>query len=101
MHNGATVAIRVSNGDSWLAQHLPPLISYARNENGLIIVTMDENDAADTQHVPTILVGARIAGGQLLTQTITHYNVTKTITDNFGAPAIGESVGLADLVPLP
>jgi acid phosphatase len=101
MHDGATIAIRVSNGDAWLSQHLPPLISYAREQNGLIILTMDENDFSENQHIPTILIGDRIAGGQIATQTITHYNVTKTITDNFGAPAIGNSLGLADLIPLP
>jgi acid phosphatase len=101
MHNGATVAIQVANGDSWLAQHLPPLISYAKNQNGLIILTMDENGFTENQHVPTILIGDRVAGGQVATQPITHYNVTKTITDNFGAAAIGNSAGLADLIPLP
>ena len=101
MHNGTTVAIQVSNGDTWLSQHLPPLISYARSHNGLIILTMDENDFREDQHIPTILIGDRIAGGQVVRQTITHYNVTKTITDNFGAAAIGNSAGLADLVPLP
>lgn len=101
MHDGATIAIRVSNGDTWLSQHLPPFISYARDQNGLIVLTMDENDFSDDQGIPTILIGDRIAGGQIATQTITHYNVTKTITDNFGAPAIGNTLGLADLVPLP
>ncbi len=101
MHDGATVAARVSNGDSWLSMHLPPLISYVKDQNGLIILTMDENDVSGNQHIPTILIGDRIVGGQIVTQTITHYNVTKTITDNFGAPAIGNSVGLADLIPLP
>jgi len=101
MHDGATVAIQVANGDTWLSQHLPPLISYAKNQNGLIILTMDENDFTENQHIPTILIGDRIAGGQVATQTITHDNVTKTVTDNFGAAAIGNSVGLADLIPLP
>ena len=101
MHNGATVAVRVSNGDTWLSRHLPPLITYARSHNGLIILTADENDFGTDQHVPTIVVGDRIAGGQIITRPITHYNVTKTITDNFGVPAIGDSIGLADLIPLP
>jgi hypothetical protein len=101
MHNGATIAIKVANGDTWLSQHLPPLITYAKTQNGLIILTMDENDFAANQNIPTILIGDRIAGGQVATISITHYNVTKTITDNFGAAAIGNSVGLADLIPLP
>jgi phosphatidylinositol-3-phosphatase len=101
MHDGASVAQRVSNGDSWLWQHLPPLITYAREQNGLIILTMDENDQADTKHIPTIVVGDRVAGGQVAPQSITHYNVTKTITANFGVDDLGESEGLAPLVPLP
>lgn len=101
MHNGPTVAQRVMNGDRWLSQHLPPLITYAREQNGLIILTMDENEPADDQHIPTILAGDRIPGGQVFSQSITHYNVTKTITANFGAEDLGESKNLAPLVPLP
>jgi hypothetical protein len=101
MHDGVSVAIQVSNGDSWLSRSLPPLINYARNHNGLIILTMDENDFNGSQHIPTILIGDRIAGGQIVSQSITHYNVTKTITDDFGAAPFGNTVGLADLIPLP
>jgi hypothetical protein len=101
MHNGATVALQVSNGDSWLSQHLPPLIAYAKNNNGLIILTMDENTVTGSQRIPTILVGARVAGGQRVAQSITHYNVTKTITDNFRVPPIGHTAGLAGLQPEP
>ena len=101
MHNGANVAAQVANGDAWLSRHLPPLMTYAKNQNGLIILTMDENDFSDDQHIPTILIGDRIAGGQIDTQIITHYNVTETITDNFGAAPIGAAVGLSDLIPLP
>jgi hypothetical protein len=101
MHNGSNVATKVANGDTWLAQNLPPLISYARSNNGLIAVTMDEDDFGDQQHIPTILVGDRVAAGQINLQTITHYNVTKTITDNFGLAPIGETAGLATLVPVP
>lgn len=101
MHNGATVAQRVTNGDNWLSQHLPPLITYAREQNGLIILTMDENKQGDNQHIPTILVGDRVPGGQVTPQSISHYNVTKTITANFGADDLGASEGLAPLLPSP
>jgi acid phosphatase len=101
MHDGKDLATKVANGDSWLAVNLPPLISYARSNNGLVIVTMDEDDYGNAQHIPTILLGDRIAAGQMALDEITHFNVTKTVTDNFGVPAIGETGGLADLVPLP
>ena len=95
----ATVSQRVRNGDTWLANNLPDLISYSKSHNGLIILTMDESERSSEQHIPTILVGANVTGGKIVTQIINHYNVTKTITDNFGAPAIGQSVGLPPLTP--
>ena len=101
MHDGVDIATKVANGDTWLSQNLPPLIAYARSNNGLIIVTMDEDDYGGEQHIPTILVGDRVAAGQISSQAITHYNVTKTITDNFGVEPIGETTGLVDLLPLP
>jgi hypothetical protein len=97
MHDGATIPIKVKTGDTWLSKHLPPLITYAKNNNGLIILTMDESH---NQHVPTILVGTGVAGGQRVTQRINHYNVTRTISDNFGAAPIGESAGVEDLLEL-
>jgi hypothetical protein len=98
MHSGGTLPARVFNGDAWLSKNLPPLITDAKNNNGLVILTMDEGP---TQYVPTILMGARVAGGQRIAQPINHYNVTKTVTDNFGVAAIGETAGLAPLEPAP
>lgn len=95
----ATLSQRVRNGDRWLANDLPDLISYAKSHNGLIILTMDEAEGSSAQHIPTILVGANVTGGRIKGQIINHYNITKTITDNFGVPAIGQSVGLPPLIP--
>lgn len=97
MHDGATIPIKVKDGDAWLARQLPPLISYAKKNNGLIILTMDESP---DQHIPTILVGPGIPAGIQKSQSINHYNVTRTIIDNFGLPAIGKTAGGPDLNPL-
>jgi len=88
----ATISQRVQNGDTWLAQNLPDLISYCKTNNGLIILTMDESRTTD-QHIPTILVGAGVGAGKVSSQIINHYNITRTITSNFGVSAIGHSVG--------
>src|SRR5579872_3356040 len=48
----------VSSGDSWLASHLPSIISYVKSHNGLLIVTRDEDDYGQGC-VTTILVGAQ------------------------------------------
>jgi len=101
MHNGSDIATRVANGDTWLSENRPPLITYARSNNGLIILTMDEDIYGNEQHIPTILIGDRVAAEQMTLQAVTHYNVPKTITDNFGLAPVGETAGLLDLVPLP
>ena len=96
----ASLSKRIQNGDNWLAQNLPGLISYCKTNNGLIILTMDESEGTSDQHIPTILLGARVAAGKVSTQPINHYNITRTITSNFGVSAIGECVG-RDTLRLP
>ena len=98
MHDGATLSIKVSNGDTWLSKHLPPIITFANNNNGLVILTMDEGKSAGTaNHIPTILVGVGIAPGTVNTTLVNHYNTIKTITDNFGVAPLGNSTGLPGL----
>lgn len=101
MHNGATVATHVANGDKWLSQHLPPLLTYAQTHNGLIVLTADESEENADQHIPTLLLGSRIAGGVSNSEPITHFNVTKTISDNFGVPPLGDTAASLPLIPLP
>lgn len=95
MHDGATLAIKIQQGDKWLSRNLPQFINYANAHNGLVILTMDEGQVAN--HVPTLLIGPRIAHGATNHMQVNHYNVLKTITDNFGLRAIGNCVGLPGL----
>ncbi len=84
MHKGATLAEKISNGDSWLSVHLPPIISYCDNNNGLIILTMDEGPH---NHIFTLLIGSGIEAGGINGIMFNHYNTLRTITDNFGVKA--------------
>jgi hypothetical protein len=95
MHDGATLAIKVRRGDRWLSQNLPQFIHYANANNGLVILTMDEGRVAN--HIPTLLIGPRIADGATNHIQVNHYNVLKTITDNFGLRPIGNCAGLPGL----
>lgn len=95
MHDGSNFAVQVRNGDAWLSRHLPPLITYAKNNNGLVILTMDESN---NQHIPTIVAGYGIPGRKTVSHSINHYNVTKTVVDNFGLHDIGHTEGVPPLV---
>jgi hypothetical protein len=94
MHDGSR-AIKIERGDRWLSENLPQFIHYANNHNGLVILTMDEGDVGN--HIPTLLIGPRIAEGATNNVQVNHYNVLKTITDNFGLRALGHCVGLPGL----
>jgi hypothetical protein len=95
MHDGATLAEKIRRGDRWLSRNLPQFIHYANANNGLVILTMDEGLVAN--HIPTLLIGPRIADGATNHIQVNHYNVLKTITDNFGLRPIGNCVGLPGL----
>ena len=63
--------------------------------NGLVILTMDEGHVAN--HVLTLLIGPRIHEGVTKNVQVNHYNVLKTVTDNFGLRALGNCVGVRRL----
>jgi acid phosphatase len=79
----------ISTGDTWASQNLPDLIAWDQANNGVLILTFDENDGSAGNQIPTILAG-NVNPGQY-SQTINHYNVLRTIENIFGIAPIGES----------
>lgn len=80
----------VATGDRWLAQNLPAIQSFDNANNGLLIVTFDEGHTTPDNHIATILSGPMVVPGQY-GQRITHYDVLRTIENNFGLAPLGES----------
>jgi hypothetical protein len=76
-------------GDRWASKNLPQLISWDQANNGVLIVTFDENDGSPGNQIPTILVG-NVNPGQY-SQTVNHYSVMRTIEDIFGVKPINKS----------
>jgi phosphatidylinositol-3-phosphatase len=85
----------ISTGDTWASQNLPKLIAWDSANDGLLILTFDENDGSAGNQIPTILIG-NVNGGQF-SQTINHYSVLRTIEDIFGVKALG-SAGSASAI---
>ncbi len=96
MHDGDNISVQVHNGDVWLSENLPPIINFCNANNGLIILTMDEGPILN--HIFTVLIGPRIPRNAINPGVFTHYNTIKTITDNFGVKALGNSLGLPGLL---
>jgi acid phosphatase len=79
----------ISDGDTWASKNLPNLIAWDEANDGLLILTFDENDGSAGNQIPTILIG-NVNPGQY-SQAINHYSVLRTIEDIFGLKPLGEA----------
>ena len=58
--------------------HLSAYAEWAKTHNSLLIVTFDEDDNGDQNHIPTIVYGAHVRPGRYA-ERISHYNVLSTL----------------------
>ena len=56
--------------------------------NGLLIVTWDEDDNSADNHIPTIFYGAHVPPGSY-GEPMSHYNVLSTVEQMYGLPKTG------------
>src|SRR4029077_5495856 len=80
----------------WLQQHIDSYVQFAQTHNSLLIVTWDEDDSANGNHIATIFVGPMVKQGQFA-ETINHFNVLRTVEDLYGLTHIG---GAATATPI-
>jgi hypothetical protein len=85
MHDGS-----VKQGDTWLDDNLDSYVQWAQTNNSLLIVTFDENDGSNGNHIATLFVGPMVIPGQY-SETITHDNVLRTVEDMYGLSHAGAS----------
>lgn len=88
MHNGT-----IAQGDAWLQKNLSGYLDWAMSNNGLLIVTWDEDDGTENNQVATIFVGPMVKPGQY-NERITHDNVLRTIEAMYGLKPLGNARGL-------
>jgi phosphatidylinositol-3-phosphatase len=79
----------IGTGDTWASENLPSLIAWDAANDGILILTFDENDGGPGNQIPTILAG-NVNPGQY-GQNINHYNVLRTIEDIFGVKPLGNA----------
>jgi hypothetical protein len=102
------------SADLWLREVVPPLVTYLRAHNGLLVINFDEGDfdlpggldgLADLVCVTcaslglggrtgAVLVGAGVPAGKTVTASYDHYSLLRTVEDAFG---INEHLNLAAL----
>jgi len=91
MHSGTIAA-----ADDWLRQNITPYAQWAASHNSLLIVTWDEDNDTDANHIPTFLVGAHVHPGQYA-ETINHYDVLRTIEALEGVSFTGQVASAATI----
>jgi acid phosphatase len=96
MHDGT-----IAQADSWLATNLSAYANWAKANNSLLVVTWDEDDNGENNHIPTIFYGAQVQTGAY-SEPVSHYNVLSTMEQMYGlnktglaanTPAIGDIWG--------
>jgi acid phosphatase len=88
MHDGT-----IAQGDKWLKKHLSGYVAWAQSHNSLLIVTWDEDEQTEGNHIATIFVGPMVKPGQY-GEAIDHYTVLRTIEAMYGLPALGNAAGV-------
>ena len=89
MHNG-TDPSTITTADNWMYNNLNNYIEWAKAHNSLFILTFDEDDDSQNNHIVTIFNGAMVAAGTY-SDHIDHYNILSTIEDIYGLPHAGNA----------
>lgn len=90
MHDPLFLPSAVVNGDTWLQNNLDGYIQWAKTNNSLFILTFDEDDNFNSNHIATVFVGENVLQGQY-SETIDHYTILRTLEDMYGLPYAGSS----------
>jgi|SRR5580698_3468402 hypothetical protein len=85
----------VATGDKWASKNLPKLTSWDRVNNGVLMLTFDENEGAAGNQIPTILAG-NVTSGQY-PQDINQHSVLRTIEDVFGLKPLGNAASVTPI----
>ncbi|WP_433042904.1 alkaline phosphatase family protein [Dactylosporangium sp. CS-033363] len=76
------------DADVWLWRTLGSYADWAERHNSLLILTFDEDDRTDGNHIPTLVAGAGVTPGDRA-ERIDHYAILRTIEDLYGLPPLG------------
>jgi len=83
MHDGD-----FSSADEWLQKYIDPYVKWAFGHNSLLILTWDEDNYRQGNHILTLFAGPMVKTGTSA-QRIDHYNVLRTLLGFYGLSAPG------------
>jgi acid phosphatase len=77
-----------ARSDAWLRAQFASYVTWATTHNSLFIVTFDEDNKTDGNHIPTIVAGAHVRPGTYRTR-MDHYDLLRTLQDMYHLPPLG------------
>jgi hypothetical protein len=86
----------VATGDTWLKNHIDSYVQWAKANNGLLILTFDEDDHSQNNQIPTIFIGQHVKTGNYSEQ-VNHYRVLRTIEDAYSLAYAGNSANYSPI----
>ncbi len=88
----------LSTADTWLSKLAPKIMdSDTFKKDGLLIVTFDEAESRQVNHVPLIAVGPSVRPGTTSDTPTTHYSLLRTIEDNWALGCIARTCSAPNL----
>jgi phosphatidylinositol-3-phosphatase len=83
---GCPESNQILAGDAWLEQHLPPLISFAEANDGVIFITWDEGDK--DKLIPFLAIGPYVKPGYASALRNDHRSMVKSVELLLGLPVL-------------
>jgi phosphatidylinositol-3-phosphatase len=80
----------VADGDAWLRTRLGGYAAWAMRHHSLLIVTWDEDDGSQDNHIVTIFAGQQVRPARY-PQPVTHYDILATIEAAYALPRDGQA----------
>ncbi|WP_035841814.1 alkaline phosphatase family protein [Kitasatospora azatica] len=88
----------VSTGDTWIKNNLGAYATWAQTHNSLLVVTFDEDNGSNGNHIATVVYGQHVAPGSSATATYNHYSVLRTLEDLAGLTShAGNAASASDI----
>ena len=83
----------VATGDTWLKEHVAPLLRSPELRGGVVFVVFDEgtSDTGGGGRIEALALGPTVRRGSRFTGATNHYGLLRTIEDAWGLPRLGFS----------
>jgi phosphatidylinositol-3-phosphatase len=81
-----------AEADARLRKQFASYPAWARTHNSWFVLTFDEDDQTDGNHIPTVMAGAGIKPRRYATR-VDHYGLLRTLRDMYGLRPTGLSAG--------